>query len=402
MNPDLVIIRLGELMLKRKNRHRFLRSVRDRLQAVLKPFPGLQLEEEYGRIYIQLNNEPYTQVANELKKVFGIVSFSPAYRSPLDLQRIQDTARQMMQPLLAESSQVTFKVSANRANKEFPYDSQQLGYLVGGFLLQAFDQLKVDVHQPQYEVRLDIRREYALIFTEVEQGGGGYPKGSNGKAMLMLSGGIDSPVAGWYALRKGLELEAVHFHSYPYTSERAQQKVIDLTKILSVYSGSMNLHMVTFTEIQTRLLKGADEQLLITLMRRAMLRICSKLAVKRKASGIVTGESLGQVASQTLASMDVIGRATDMPLLRPLITMDKQEIIRQAETIGTYETSIQPYEDCCTLFVPKSPSINPDLSRVEKVEQSLEWLDEEIERAVSSAQLIELSDRDESKFEEYF
>lgn len=402
MKPDIVIIRLGELMLKGKNRHRFLRSVRQRLNAVLKPFPSLVMEEEYGRIYIQLNEEAYSDVAEALNKVFGIGSYSPAYRSILELERIQETARQLLHEAVKGSTGLSFKVSAKRANKQFPYDSQQLGRMVGGYLLHEFEGLTVDVHDPDIEVRLDIRSDYALVFREVLQGGGGYPMGSNGKALLMLSGGIDSPVAGWLGIRKGLELEAVHFHSYPYTSERAQEKVIELTRILSQYCGSIKLHMVPFTDIQTNLRRDANDNILITLMRRAMLRICSRLAERRQAMAIVTGESLGQVASQTLSSMNVIGRATDMPLLRPLITMDKQEIIGYSERLGTYPISILPYEDCCTLFVPRFPSTNPSLSYVERAENNMDWLEDEIEKAVAATDLLEISYEDKDNFDEYF
>jgi thiamine biosynthesis protein ThiI len=270
----------------------------------------------------------------------------------------------------------TFKVSVKRANKDFPYDSLQVGYWVGGYILRAMDGLTVDVKQPDLVLRVDIRPKVAYIFTEVIEGAGGYPLGSNGKAILMLSGGIDSPVAGWMAMRQGLEIEAVHFHSIPYTSERAKQKVIELAERLALYSGKLKLHLVSFAAIQTRLQSEGQANLLITLMRRSMFRITEKLALQQKALGIITGDSLGQVASQTLSSLHTIGQEVNLPILRPLIMSDKPAIIRKAKQIGTFEISIMPYDDCCTLFIPKTPSTNPNLKVVQRLEKKMSWLDE--------------------------
>jgi thiamine biosynthesis protein ThiI len=267
-------------------------------------------------------------------------------------------------------------VSVKRANKDFPYDSLQVGYWVGGYILQAMEGLTVDVKQPDLVLRVDIRPNAAYIFTEVIEGAGGYPIGSNGKAILMLSGGIDSPVAGWMAMRQGLEIEAVHFHSIPYTSERAKQKVIELAERLALYSGKLKLHLVSFAAIQTRLQSEGQANLLITLMRRSMFRITEKLALQQKALGIITGDSLGQVASQTLSSLHTIGQEVNLPILRPLIMSDKPAIIRKAKQIGTFEISIMPYDDCCTLFIPKTPSTNPNLKVVQRLEKKMSWLDE--------------------------
>jgi len=251
---------------------------------------------------------------------------------------------------------------------------------------------------------VEVRQEGVYVFSDIVYGPGGFPLGSNGKAMLMLSGGIDSPVAGWQAMRRGLRIEAVHFHSYPYTSERAKQKVIDLTRKLSEYSNEMRLHIVPFTDIQTGLKEQAPEKLLITLMRRAMFRITERLAEQNGAMAIITGESLGQVASQTLSSLNTIERAVAMPILRPLITTDKIDIIRTAEEIGTYEISILPYEDCCTIFQPRNPSTNPKLSFVEKVEQRLNWMEERITAAVEHTEtmVIRRGEREEQAVDDLF
>jgi thiamine biosynthesis protein ThiI len=270
-------------------------------------------------------------------------------------------------------------------------------------VLQHFDGLKVDVHNPEVDLRVEVRHQESFVYSESVPGPGGFPLGSNGRAMLMLSGGIDSPVAGWFAMKRGLRVEAVHFHSYPYTSERAKQKVIDLTRVLADYAGSIHLHLVPFTDIQTRLKESCRENLIITLMRRAMYRITEQLADKREALAIVTGESLGQVASQTLANMNVIGRVATLPVIRPLVTMDKLEIIPIAEKINTFPISILPYEDCCTLFVPKSPSTNPSLKVVERQEQWMEeWLPEAIRAAVAGTETMLIKPDDKSEEDRLF
>lgn len=282
----------------------------------------------------------------------------------------------------------TFKVKVKRAYKAFPYHTQELLPMIGGYVLSHMDELKVDVQRPEVELTVEIREEGTYIFSQIEQGAKGLPAGSSGKGMLMLSGGIDSPVAGWLSMRRGIQIEAVHFHSYPYTSERAKQKVIDLTRTLSAYTKEIKLHLVPFTEIQTRLKQRKNDHLLITLMRRAMFRITERLAEKQGAMSIITGENLGQVASQTMSSIQVISKVCSIPILRPLIMMEKDEIIRIAEKIETYETSILPYEDCCTIFLPKSPSTNPNLRIVENLEKAMDWMDEEIENAVRNTEVL--------------
>ncbi|MFE5319904.1 tRNA uracil 4-sulfurtransferase ThiI [Paenibacillus sp. NPDC056579] len=400
MKPDLIVLRHGELTLKGKNRHRFEKTVYDQIRKAMKPFAKLTFLREFGRVYMELNGEPYNEIEHRLKKIIGLTSFSPVHTAPLELEAIQQRALDAMANL--EHLPSSFKVSVRRVNKQFPHSSQEMNKLVGGYVLREYPGLKVDVNHPEVELRVELREEKALVFSRVIQGVGGFPLGTNGKAMLMLSGGIDSPAAGYLALRQGLKVEAVHFHSYPYTSERSQQKVKDLVSKLAEYAGDIKLHLVPFTSLQTRVHQSYKKNLLITVLRRAMFRITERLAEENGASAIVTGESLGQVASQTLGSMNIIGRAVDLPVLQPLICMEKQEIIRIAEMIDTYDISIQPHEDCCTLFLPPSPSTNPNLRVVEAIEQSMEWLDEEIDRAVAGTETIWIQAGEQTPFSSFF
>jgi thiamine biosynthesis protein ThiI len=391
MKYDLVVVRLGEVTIKGRNRSKFEGMILSRIRSALAESSRLEYERTYGRIYIRLNGESFEWVESRLKDVFGVHSFSPAVRSEHALEAVRDAALKLMNGL--DPAPRTFKVTVKRAWKPYPHDSQEMNHLVGAHVLRNTPALKVDVRNPDVELKVDIQPEGVYLSCAVIPGAGGFPLGMNGKAMLLLSGGIDSPVAGWMAMRKGLEIEAVHFHSYPFTSEQATEKVITLTQRLAHYGGKIKLHLVPFTELQTRMAQSGHDHLIITLMRRTMLRIAERLAEKSGALAIVTGDSLGQVASQTLGSMNVIGRTVTLPLLRPLVMMDKQEIIRIAERIGTYETSILPYEDCCTLFVPKSPATNPNLRIVEKVESVLgSDLERMIEEAVQGTETIVMTE----------
>ncbi|WP_336772719.1 tRNA uracil 4-sulfurtransferase ThiI [Paenibacillus sp. MMO-58] len=387
---DKVIVRYGDLVMKGRNRNQFEKRMQQQIKLALKSFAALAYAKSFGRMTISLNGESFEPIAERLKDVFGIISFSPVIQVENELENIQAAALQLMKGL--EKEPATFKVNAKRAWKPFVHSSQEMNHLVGSHVLRAFADLKVDVRKPEVELRVDTYQEGTFVYNTVIPGAGGFPFGSNGKAVLLLSGGIDSPVAGWMAMRKGLELEAVHFHSYPFTSEKAKEKVIDLARRLSYYAGApLKLHLVPFTDIQTRLVQAKQDSMMITLMRRAMLRITEQLAVRNGAGGIVTGESLGQVASQTLSSMNVIGRATVLPLLKPLIMMDKQEIINEAVRIGTFETSILPYEDCCTLFLPKSPTTNPNLNVVERAESYISELEQMLLEAVERTEVMELT-----------
>ncbi|GAA0135919.1 tRNA 4-thiouridine(8) synthase ThiI [Paenibacillus sp. YSY-4.3] len=384
---DMLLLRFGEITVKGRNRSRFEKAALAHVQDLLQAYPATEIKKEYGRIYVILNGEPAAPIIEVLKNVFGVTSISPVKVAASEIDEIINQAISFIESMDI-SKETTFKVNARRVWKQFPVSSQEMNQVISSPILKSCSYLKVNVRNPEIELRIEVREQGTYLFSEVVPTAGGFPRGTNGKAMLLLSGGIDSPVAGWSAMRRGLEIECVHFHSYPYTSKKAEEKVIDLAQVLSGYYGKIKLHLVPFTEIQTTLAGGNHENVMITLMRRAMLRIATSLAERNGALALVTGDSLGQVASQTLASMNVIGRVTSLPILRPLVTTDKEEIIGLAQQIGTYELSILPYEDCCTLFVPKSPSTNPNLHIIEKIEASLPQLDEQIKEAVSKTETI--------------
>ncbi|WP_408637850.1 tRNA uracil 4-sulfurtransferase ThiI [Paenibacillus tianjinensis] len=387
---DMLLLRFGEFTLKGKNRTRFEKTVLRHVKEMVKPYPKAVLSKEFGRIYVTLNGEPARELAEALKNVFGIASISPVKVSRSEFEDILAVSRTFLE-IIAPAQGTTFKVSARRVWKDFPYGSIEMNKLIATPLLQGYPGLLVDVKSPELELKLEIREGHTFIFCEQIAGVGGFPLGTNGKAMLLLSGGIDSPVAGWSSMRRGLEVECVHFYSYPYTSELARQKVVDLARVLSRYAGVIKLHLVPFTEVQTSFTGIGQDNLIITLMRRAMLRITTQLAEREGALAVVTGDSLGQVASQTLSSMNAIGRATVLPLLRPLVMMDKSEIVELSKTIGTYDLSILPYEDCCTLFVPKSPTTNPNLRIVEKIEATLPGYSARLDAAVAGTETLSIT-----------
>ncbi|MNM17136.1 putative tRNA sulfurtransferase [compost metagenome] len=387
---DMLLLRFGEFTLKGKNRSRFEKTMLRQVKERVRLYPGAKLITEYGRIYVELGGEPAEPLIATLAKVFGIASISPVKVARSELEDIVTNSLRFMEAI-APAPGTTFKVNARRVWKDFPYGSQEMNRLVSGPLLKAFPALTVDVREPELELRVEVRENGTYLFCDNIQAAGGFPLGTNGKAMLLLSGGIDSPVAAWSSMRRGLEVECVHFFSYPYTSREARQKVVDLARVLSGYSGRIRLHLVPFTEIQTSFAGIGQDNLMITLMRRSMLRIATMLAEREGALAIVTGDSLGQVASQTLSSMNVIGRATELPILRPLVMMDKGEITELAQTIGTYELSILPYEDCCTLFVPRSPTTNPNLRIVERIEATLPGYAQRLDEAVAQTVTVDLT-----------
>ncbi|KGE18139.1 thiamine biosynthesis protein ThiI [Paenibacillus wynnii] len=386
----MLLLRFGEFMLKGKNRARFEKRILRHVKEMLIPYPKVQLTKDFGRIYVELNGEPAKELLGALINVFGIASISPVKVAKSELENILEVSARFLK-VIAPAPGTTFKVNARRVWKDFPHGSLEMNKLVSTPLLQGYPGLIVDMNTPQLELRVEIRQAQTYIFCENISAVGGFPLGTNGKAMLLLSGGIDSPVAGWSSMRRGLEVECIHFYSYPYTSELARQKVIDLTRVLSRYAGVIKLHLVPFTEVQTSFTGIGQDNLIITLMRRAMLRIATSLAEKEGALALVTGESLGQVASQTLPSMNVIGRATLLPLLRPLVMMDKSDIVELSKKIETYDLSILPYEDCCTLFVPKSPSTNPNLRIIDKIEATLPNYSSLLSAAVALTETLEIT-----------
>ncbi len=388
MNYNHIVIRYAELALKGKNRSQFERRLQENIKMALKPFANAKIERTFGRMFIQLNGEDHEQIAEKLSKIFGIHSFSLAVKVENELGKIQDGALRALSEVL--DGKKTFKVSAKRANKGFPIGSQQLNYEVGSYILQNTDGLIVDVHNPDVEVKVEVRESATYITCAVYQGSGGLPVGTGGKVVLMLSGGIDSPVAGYLAMKRGVKIEAIHFHSPPYTNERAKQKVIDLTKVLTEYGGKIKLHVVPFTKIQMEIHKSVPGNYTMTIMRRIMLRISERIAVKQKALAITTGESLGQVASQTLHSMHTINEVTNMPIIRPLVTMDKLEVIDIAQKIGTFDLSILPYEDCCTIFLPPETSTKPLREKANKFEEKFDF-EALIDEALANLETMEIT-----------
>jgi thiamine biosynthesis protein ThiI len=366
----------GEIGTKGKNRSEFEKTLIENMRRVLKPIPGTKVVRSNGRILVELEDPVQMDEAlSVLRDVFGIVSLSPVAKAPLELQDIQQVALRELLAFQERSGRPvrTFRVETRRANRQFPLTSMEVSRKVGGYILKQLDgAIPVDLHNPDCTVSIELRDTETYVYTQVYDGPGGLPVGTSGKGLLLLSGGIDSPVAGIMGMRRGLEIEAVHFHSYPFTSERALQKVQTLAQILSYYGGRVVLHVVPFTEIQKHIRQHCHEELSVTIMRRFMIRISEQIARNRKILALLTGESLGQVASQTLESMYTINHVTNLPILRPLVAMDKLQVIEIAKQIGTYETSILPYEDCCTIFLPKNPATKPKVAAAEREEAKLD------------------------------
>lgn len=364
----IIIVRYCEIHLKGKNRGFFERLLQENVQKALTDIPHSMRILNARYLIENFNEDDYAEIEKKLLKVPGIHSFSPAYVVKSDLDDITECVK-----YLCDGKAGEFKVETNRADKTFPMTSVQVSCELGSRLLDFNPNLTVNVVNPQFVVSVDMRESgETLIYTDVVKGIGGLPTGSSGKGVLMLSGGIDSPVAGFMLARRGMRLDAVHFHSYPYTSEAAKEKVETLCKMVSEYAGSMNLYVVKFTHIQEEIHEKCPEELMITMMRRLMMRITEKIASSHGGQAIITGESLGQVASQTIESITSSNSVVKMPVLRPLIALDKLEIIEIANKIGTYDTSILPYEDCCTVFLPKFPAIKPKMETILKAESALD------------------------------
>ncbi|MCM2984084.1 tRNA uracil 4-sulfurtransferase ThiI [Bacillus safensis] len=381
MKYDHILVRFGEISTKGKNRKKFIEKLRQNIRFVLKDFEALKVASDRDRITIMLNGEDPELISEQLKSVFGIQSFSLAVKCETNLDAIKEAALTAVQEVYEQGN--TFKVSTKRSYKQFELDSNEMNREIGGHVLKNTENLTVNVKQPDVHLRIEIREQATYITFKDVKGAGGLPVGSSGRAMLMLSGGFDSPVAGYQAMKRGIQIEAVHFFSPPYTSERAKQKVIDLAECLSAYGGEVKLHIVPFTKIQELIHKQVPENYTMTSTRRMMLKIADKIREKRDALAIITGESLGQVASQTLESMYAINHVTNTPIIRPLIAVDKNDIIDEARRIGTYDTSIQPFEDCCTIFTPPSPKTKPKLEKVERYESFADFepmLDEAVEQ----------------------
>ena len=385
---DRILIRYGELSTKGRNRKQFVEKLRRTIAQSLESFPSVRIEAKRERMYVLLNGENSEEISKVLKNIFGIQSFSPALKLDRDLEKLKDASLDIVSSFYKEGD--TFKVSARRADKEFELDTNEINHLIGGHLLKNLSGLTVDVKKPDINVQVEVRTEAIYLSCENIAGAGGLPSGTSGKAMLMLSGGLDSPVAGYLSMKRGLELEGVHFFSPPFTSERAKQKVIDISSKLANFNGHFVLHIVPFTEIQQLIHKQIPENYTMTATRRLMLRITDEIRRRQEALAIITGESLGQVASQTIESMYAINDVTNTPILRPLITTDKTEIIEIAKKIDTHDISIRPYEDCCTVFVPSSPKTKPKKEKVQFYESFVDF-EPLIQEAVNKVETMVLS-----------
>ncbi|HOP74367.1 MAG TPA: tRNA uracil 4-sulfurtransferase ThiI [Bacillota bacterium] len=369
---QVIIVRYGEISLKGRNRGFFEDKLVDNLRLRLQEYPNLSFYKRDSRIYIELNGTPAEPVLTKAAVVFGVVSLSLATRCSTRFEEITAVAVAETENALKREKIKTFKAQAKRGDKKYPLDSQEIGREIGACILRHFDgQLTVDVHHPDLTVYVEVR-DYAYVYSQKVPGYGGLPYGTSGKGLLLLSGGIDSPVAGWMMAKRGLMLEAIHFHSYPFTSERAKEKVEELARILSLYCRRIKLYHINLLEIQTAIREKCPEELFTILSRRFMMFIAARVAAHNHCEALITGENISQVASQTLQSLHVTNAAVDIPVFRPLIAMDKMDIINIAEKIGTYETSILPYEDCCTVFLPKNPATKPRLDKVLTYESALD------------------------------
>ena len=369
----VILVRYAEIHLKGLNRPFFERLLVDRIKQALEPI-RVNVEREQGRIFVYgVEEEQLKDSMERLKRVFGIHSISPACCVDKDWNTIRDAAIAETKELVQNGTPMTFKCFARRADKRFMMTSEQICRELGHELLEAYPNLSVDVHRPELKVTVEIRQQSAFVYTKEILGAGGMPVGSNGKAMLLISGGIDSPVAGYMIAKRGVVLDAVHFYSYPYTSERARDKVVELTRLVSRYAGVINLYLVPFTDIQLTIYDKCPSTETTVLMRRLMMKIAERIAKETGSLALITGESIGQVASQTVESLCVTDDAVSMPVFRPLIGFDKEEIIEKAQQIGTFETSILPYEDCCTVFVPKHPVTKPKVDRLRESEALVDF-----------------------------
>lgn len=388
----VLIIRYGEISLKGLNRPYFENTLLKNIKKAIKAIGKLRVYKAHGRIYIDLEDYYEEEIIEAVTKVFGIVSVSVAYIFEADMDSICEVALQHAKECIEVDEIKTFKVESKRGNKKFPVKSPEISRIVGGYILKNADTLEVDVHNPDVIINVEVR-DKAYIYSRKIPAFGGMPYRTGGKAMLLLSGGIDSPVAGWLVAKRGVEIEAIHYHSYPFTSDRAKEKVIELARILARYCGRIRLHSVNLLDIQKSINEKCRAEEMTILSRRFMMAIAERVALNRKCKALVTGESIGQVASQTLESISVTNSTVNMPVFRPLIAMDKTEIVNISQKIDTYETSILPFEDCCTVFLPDRPVTKP---RLEKILESERLLDVEglIDVAVNNMEVIVVNQED--------
>lgn len=387
---NILIVRCGEVALKGMNKPYFEKMLQDRIRRNLRNFKGVEVKRHEGLIFVRAEKDlDIDAIIKETAKVFGVASISKAVEAQSELNAIGQAACEYMQQLINEKGVKTFKVEGKRADKTFPVKSPEIGRIIGAKVLVGCKVLKVDVHNPDVLLHVDVRSDRTYIYEGKVAGFGGLPLGTNGKGLILLSGGIDSPVAAWMMAKRGMLIEAVHFHSYPYTSPRAQEKVEELAGILAGYCGRFKMHVINLLPIQEAIVSNCPEEETTILVRRFMMKIAERVAADNGCMMLITGENLGQVASQTAESLVVTDASVAMPVMRPLIAMDKVDIMEKAQEIGTYEISIMPYEDCCTVFLPKHPTTKP---RLEKILESESKLDCEglIRAAVESAEIVNI------------
>ena len=390
----LILLKYGELSTKKANRNFFLKILSEDIKKNLKD--RAQIRYDFGRMFIKPKANNFAEVVEKLQNIFGIHEIMIAYMSE---DRELESIKSNLLEILKDNTFTTFKVDVKRSDKNYPYDGMSLRKIFGGHILKNIPNIKVDVNKPDLIVTVEIRSKEVLIYTNSIKGIGGYPVGTLGKGILMLSGGIDSPVAGYLAMKRGVKIEGIYFESPPHTSEAALNKVKELAKKLAIYNNDIKLHIINFTEIQENIYKNIPHEYLITIMRRMMYRISAIVAARENAKIIINGESIGQVASQTLTSMNAINEVIKIPVIRPVACFDKLEIIALAKKIDTYETSILPYEDCCTIFVPEHPVINPKKELCEEYEKLIAYEDM-IYRAVKNKKTIRISNEEDLEYKD--
>lgn len=387
----VISVSLGEVVLKGKNRSYFVNRLIKQLKRVIREYGFDRVYQEMGKIYIEGDPANYEDMIRKIRHVFGIVYISPCYRVEKNMDSIRDGAKDIVGEYLHSHPEVkTFKVKTTRADKKFPLKSPEINGDLGGVILSTFESLSVDVHEPDFYLYCDVKTDAYLYIRRIKAYGG-LPLGTNGRGLLLLSGGIDSPVAGFLMAKRGVSLNAVHYHSYPFTSERAEKKVHQLAEILSSYTGPIKIHSVNILPIQKEINKNCPADQMTILSRRFMMRIADEISRREGYMSIITGESLGQVASQTIHGITVTNHMTDLPVFRPLVGMDKVDIIKISEEIGTYETSILPYEDCCTVFLPKHPILKPTEEIMAESEEALD-IDSLVSEAIEHSKIYHIGE----------
>lgn len=386
---DLLSVSFGELFLKGKNRNKFFKAAIDNIKRNIEDIGYEDMYLESSKLYIKANKNDFENLIKEIKKVFGIIYISEIKRCEKNKESIENALKEILDNMDIKNK--TFKVITNRVDKSFEVKSPEFSQMMGGFILKNYakdNNLKVDVHNPNFKVFIDIKK-YAYVYANRHEGIGGLPIGSSGNGLLLLSGGIDSPVAGFMMAKRGMKIDCLHFHSYPFTSKRALQKALDLGKILSQYTGKMRIYSVNMAEIYKAINKNCRRNQTTILSRRFMMRIGEKISAKNNYNALITGESLGQVASQTVESMTVIEDATNLPIFKPLLALDKTEIIDRALFIGSYEKSIEPFDDCCSIFAPSNPITKPKLKYIKESESKLDI--EELENhAIENMEIFDI------------